>query len=94
MMEWIEGELNVEINSEYHSKAETARVRVDEAEIEKNIAETQSETDKNDNKISNLETSTETFGLVSKTDIEHFRKDNQSNEAQAELHETPHQVVK
>ena len=84
----------LQINSEYHSTVETTKDRVDEAEIEKNIAETQSETDKNVNEISILETSTDVFGLVSKTGIEHFREDNQSNEAQAELNETTHQMVK
>jgi len=84
----------LQINSEYNSPVETARDRVDEAEIEKNIAETQSETDKDVNQIFNFETSTDAVGLVSKTDIEHFREDNQSNEVPAELDETTHQVVK
>ncbi|MBW2643408.1 MAG: hypothetical protein JRC89_08555 [Deltaproteobacteria bacterium] len=84
----------LEINREYNSTLETARDRVDEAEIDKNIAETQSETDKDVNEIFNFETSTGVVGLVSKTDIEHFREDNQSNEAPAELDETTQQIVK
>jgi len=84
----------LEINSEYHSTVEAARVRVDEAELQKSIAETQSQTDKDVNEIFNFETSTGVVGLVSKADIEHFREDNQSNEAPAELDETTQQMVK